>query len=84
VDSVWADWFNPKAHDYWTEEVTHFHDLIPFDGVWVDLNEMQSFCTFSCGNVELVNITSPLPGGISNVSVPDPRQLNFPPYKINK
>ena len=65
--------------------MTRFFDLIPFDGVWVDLNEVSSACAFSCGNV-LFNSSSPLPSSMSSsqTSLRDPRKLNFPPYKINK
>ncbi|KAK5167446.1 uncharacterized protein LTR77_007145 [Saxophila tyrrhenica] len=84
--SVWGDWLNPEANAWWSSEVNMFHQLIPFDGVWVDLDEPQSFCTFSCGNAELNGSVSipALPGGVSEITNPDPRQLNFPPYKINK
>lgn len=61
-----------------------FYGRVPFDGVWVDLNEPQSFCTYSCGNVQVDVPFSMLPGGVMNVSLSDPRHLNFPPYRINK
>lgn len=79
--SVWNDWLVPESEAFWTSEVAHFHDLIPFDGVWVDLNEPQSFCSLSCGNQELtptqLTAANPRPNA-------DSRKLNFPAYRINK
>ena len=39
------DWFHPNATTYWTNQLAAWHDLAPFDGVWVDMNEVSNFCT---------------------------------------
>ena len=81
---VWVDWLHPMAQDYWMAELMRFYDLVPFDALWVDLNEISSGCSFSCGNV-LLNDSQLVPRTkISIASSQDPRNLDFPPYKINK
>ena len=82
--SVWVDWLSPKAQDYWTGEMRSFYESVPFDGVWVDLNEVASGCAFSCGNV-LLNSTDVVSSYLQSTSTAaDPRKINFPLYKINK
>uniref|UniRef100_A0A7I3ZZJ0 Maltase n=1 Tax=Physcomitrium patens TaxID=3218 RepID=A0A7I3ZZJ0_PHYPA len=42
---VYPDFLNPNATLWWTNEVQLFHDQIPFDGMWIDMNEVSNFCT---------------------------------------
>lgn len=53
-------------------------ESFPYDAIWIDLNEIQSFCSYSCGNSNLTEdmISPPM-------DLMDPRNLNYPPYKIN-
>lgn len=83
-DSVWVDWLHPMAEDYWAAEMKHFHDRVHFDAVWVDLNEISSACSYSCGNDVLNDSQLVTPPQLSNLLPQDPRKLNDPPYKINK
>ena len=39
--------------DFWTDELKSLHDSIPFDGIWIDMNEASSFCDGSCGKATL-------------------------------
>ncbi|KAK3678865.1 hypothetical protein LTR78_001318 [Recurvomyces mirabilis] len=48
--SVWADWLVPTSQQWWTNETSSYHEIIPFDGIWIDLSEASSFCVGSCGN----------------------------------
>lgn len=41
--AVWPDFTNPNAHLYWTQQLTNFHQEIPFDGLWIDMNEPSNF-----------------------------------------
>ncbi len=47
VGSVWPgptyfpDWFAANATAYWTEQLTQFHNLVPYDGIWIDMNEVR-------------------------------------------
>ncbi|KAJ5710405.1 hypothetical protein N7488_004561, partial [Penicillium malachiteum] len=48
--TVYLDWHNEKAHKFWTNEIVTWHGKIPFDGIWIDMNEVCSFCVGSCGS----------------------------------
>ena len=26
---------------YWTEQIKSFHDMVSFDGIWIDMNEVK-------------------------------------------
>jgi len=41
--SVYPDYGLPSAQLWWTEQCVAFHDVIEFDGLWVDMNEPASF-----------------------------------------
>lgn len=39
------DFLHPNATEWWTKETQLFHDQVPFDGMWIDMNEVSNFCT---------------------------------------
>ncbi|KAJ4976116.1 hypothetical protein NE237_001222 [Protea cynaroides] len=39
------DFLNPAADTFWAGEITAFHQILPFDGLWVDMNEIANFIT---------------------------------------
>lgn len=45
----WVDWFHPNATSYWYYWLNKFRETVPFDGLWVDMNEITSFCEGECG-----------------------------------
>ncbi|KAK9724687.1 hypothetical protein RND81_05G092300 [Saponaria officinalis] len=47
----YPDFLNPAAHTYWLDEIKRFRELLPFDGIWIDMNEASNF-----------NTSAPLPG----------------------
>ena len=46
---VWAgyaafpDWSNPEAEEYWIDQLNKYHAILPFDGLWLDMNEIANF-----------------------------------------
>ncbi|XP_056161900.1 alpha-glucosidase-like [Syzygium oleosum] len=39
------DFFHPSSESYWGGEIKRFHDVLPFDGLWIDMNELSNFIT---------------------------------------
>lgn len=42
------DFYHPDATAYWYDHMSSFYDKIPFDGLWIDMNEIASFCDGHC------------------------------------
>jgi len=56
--TVFPDWIGSVlngtgAYDWWTDEVTRWHQNVSFDGIWIDMSEVSSFCVGSCGSNNL-------------------------------
>ncbi|XP_031480737.1 probable alpha-glucosidase Os06g0675700 [Nymphaea colorata] len=80
------DFMNPASLPYWQREIQEFHDVIPFDGLWIDMNEVSNFCSGTSCKLP-ANGPCPRPGqqtqcclicDNSNMTIYD-----NPPYKIN-
>jgi alpha-D-xyloside xylohydrolase len=48
LDQVWfrlvyfPDFLHPSAAEWWIKGIL-FHDQMPFDGMWIDMNELANF-----------------------------------------
>ncbi|THU98216.1 hypothetical protein K435DRAFT_721010 [Dendrothele bispora CBS 962.96] len=64
--TVFPDWFNNKTEQWWLEAMTNWSEGgIEFSGIWLDMNEVSSFCEGSCGTGANLSNTAPpfiLPG----------------------
>ena len=50
-EAAFPDFFHPNTQDWWSNELTQFHEqLVPFDGLWLDMNEAANFCNGACLN----------------------------------
>ena len=74
--TVFPDWIGAVlsdggAFDWWADEIERWHQNISFDGIWIDMSEVASFCVGSCGsaNVTLNPVHPPfsLPGEPGNI-----------------
>ncbi|GAB2281166.1 hypothetical protein Dimus_015769 [Dionaea muscipula] len=39
------DFVNPAAVNFWSNEIIRFRELLPVDGLWIDMNEISNFNT---------------------------------------
>lgn len=56
--SAFPDFTNPETLDWWQDMVAEFHAQVPFDGMWIDMNEPSNFVRGSehgCPNNDLEN-----------------------------
>ncbi|KAI0652641.1 glycosyl hydrolases family 31-domain-containing protein [Trametes meyenii] len=75
--TVFPDWFADNTASYWAEALKNWSDLgVEFSGIWLDMNEVSSFCVGSCGSTaDLFNTSVPfvLPGKPGNPVVDFPQ-----------
>ena len=38
----YVDYTSPGARDWWREQIVRFHKVLPWDGLWIDMNEPAS------------------------------------------
>lgn len=56
IGSVWPgytafpDWLSRGAGQWWINEMVSWHSQLDFDGAWIDMSEVSSFCVGSCGS----------------------------------
>uniref|UniRef100_A0A8C4U594 Lysosomal alpha-glucosidase n=1 Tax=Falco tinnunculus TaxID=100819 RepID=A0A8C4U594_FALTI len=41
--TAFPDFTNPETHEWWHDMVKDFHNQVPFDGMWIDMNEPSNF-----------------------------------------
>jgi len=84
--TVFPDWIGSTlngtgAFEWWKNEMTLWHQNVSFDGIWIDMSEVSSFCVGSCGskNVSLNPVHPPfqLPGEPGNIGYGYPEGFNL-------
>lgn len=41
--TAYPDFSNDETHEWWYENLQKFHEKVPFDGLWIDMNEPSNF-----------------------------------------
>ena len=80
--TAYPDWLpGSGAMDWWTKEVVEYYGHVNFSGIWIDMNEVSSFCVGSCGsyNLSLNPVHTPflLPGEPGNLILDYPEGFNL-------
>ncbi|XP_078695135.1 sucrase-isomaltase, intestinal-like [Branchiostoma floridae x Branchiostoma belcheri] len=50
--TLFPDYTKPSTTDWWSEHCQQFHNVIPYDGLWIDMNEPKSFMNGSNNGCE--------------------------------
>ena len=85
--TYFPDWFAANATRWWTQELSRFHELAAFDGIWIDMNEVSNFCN-DAGTSQICvldpNNSCPDNSCCLICSTPEPdNQYDFPPFVPN-
>lgn len=80
--TYYPDWFAANASQYWEDQLRAFHKLIPFDGIWIDMNEVSNFC--NDGTAQVCYYTPEVYSSdgclVTCETVDKTNKYDFPPY----
>uniref|UniRef100_A0A672ULX4 alpha-glucosidase n=1 Tax=Strigops habroptila TaxID=2489341 RepID=A0A672ULX4_STRHB len=57
--TVFPDFTNPDCTSWWVEECTLFYNTVPYDGIWIDMNEVSNFVQGSGNGCEQNDLNYP-------------------------
>ncbi|KFQ67370.1 Sucrase-isomaltase, intestinal, partial [Phaethon lepturus] len=57
--TVFPDFTNPDCTSWWTEECKIFYNQVPYDGIWIDMNEVANFVQGSSNGCEQNELNYP-------------------------
>ncbi|XP_051878369.1 lysosomal alpha-glucosidase-like isoform X2 [Pristis pectinata] len=76
--TAFPDFTNPDTHQWWLDNLLHFHKAVPFDGLWIEACGHQERCHHSCTKRQDMNEPSNFVDG-SESGCPT-NELENPPF----
>lgn len=79
--TVFPDWIGAAlngtgAFKWWSNEFVEWYKNVAFDGIWIDMSEVSSFCVGSCGSKNLT--LNPVHPGFQLPGEPGNLVTNYP------
>ncbi|RIA84494.1 glycosyl hydrolases family 31 protein [Glomus cerebriforme] len=81
--TVFPDWFNENIIYYWGDLYEKWLKNVAVDGIWIDMNEVSSWCRGECVIDEKANVIQQNINDQNITINTRHHDLNNPPYKIN-
>jgi alpha-glucosidase (family GH31 glycosyl hydrolase) len=50
--AVFISWYHPYGPELWKLGLSDFYNLVEYDGIWLDMNEIANFCRGECMSEE--------------------------------
>jgi len=75
--TVFADWYHPFIETLYQKGYSDLFDKAEYDGIWLDMNEPQSFCSGECPNDIYSNTLNSL---FLSDFIHDPHEFDKLPY----
>ncbi|NXA43466.1 LYAG glucosidase, partial [Eudromia elegans] len=57
--TAFPDFTNPETREWWYDMLKEFHEQVPFDGLWIDMNEPSNFVEGSQEGCPSNNLENP-------------------------
>ncbi|KAL1919422.1 uncharacterized protein VTP21DRAFT_2115 [Calcarisporiella thermophila] len=89
VGNVWPgytlfpDFLNPKTSEWWERHIRDFSKRVEFDGLWIDMNEVASWCDGECNVTETEVLAGKARAPIHYKRKLQADSASSPPYRIN-
>ena len=91
--TIFPDFLNPAGQSFWEQQISTVLGTVPYDGLWIDMNEISNFCSGECLNGSPVPLGSTTCGCSSSSSFIKILEDDYyysgsfnavnPPYSIN-
>ncbi|CAI8017774.1 Probable alpha-glucosidase Os06g0675700 [Geodia barretti] len=73
--TAFTDFMNFDTHSYWQDQIASFLQLLPVDGLWIDMNEISNFCSGACSTESADGVNTAIHGSEQRVKNSQPTRL---------